>query len=110
MFIDHALAADITDHTRTPSRSSSATASGARAAGDKFREKLLAFQGGSPETVKTNTGDVIKPYWSRVWDHLFDSFNDVGLHSPEVIGKILQQELDLPRWDPPPPPPKPAAP
>ena len=39
----------------------------------------------------------------RAWDVLFDAFRveGGGLRSPEVVGEMLQQAVDFPRWVPP---------
>ena len=44
-----------------------------------------------------------KPFWSQVWDELFDAGGfEEGLHHPEALGRILQEELGFPRRPNPP--------
>ena len=63
-----------------------------------FRQKLAELTGPS----KALRNGVEQPFWSRVWDAMFDRYSGEGggLRSPEVLGQILQQALDFPRWDP----------
>jgi hypothetical protein len=66
--------------------------------GLEFRQQLAECQGPS-KTRRTGQGDAFEePFWAQVWDELFDDSDN--LHTPEEIGKILQEHLDFPRWDP----------
>jgi hypothetical protein len=69
--------------------------------GLKFRLKLADLRGTS-KTIRPGPDQWEQPFWSRLWDEMFDADVDSpdGLHSPEVLGKILQHVLDFPRWDP----------
>ena len=64
-----------------------------------FRQKVAELTGPS-RTLPTG---VVQPFWSRAWDALFDAFRveGGGLRSPEVVGEMLQQAVDFPRWSPP---------
>ena len=69
-----------------------------RGEGLKFRQKLATLKGPS-KTQRSGQQDTYeKPFWSQLWDELFDASGN--LHSPEKIGEILQDHLDFPRWDP----------
>jgi hypothetical protein len=63
-----------------------------------FRQRLAGLEGTS-QTVRAGSPDQFeKPFWARLWDEMFDSFDN--LHGPEVLGAILQHHLDFPRWLP----------
>jgi hypothetical protein len=67
--------------------------------GLEFRRKLAGFDGTGVTIHPGQKDEFLKPYWSRIWDHLFDGdATKHGLHSSEVLGKILQQVADFPRW------------
>ena len=65
--------------------------------GLKFRQQLAELKGTAKTVRPGEPGQYDQPFWSRVWDEMFDSYGN--LHSPEVLGRILQQHLDLPRYD-----------
>jgi hypothetical protein len=62
----------------------------AQHAGREFRQAVAKLHA-------TGDADAAKPFWSRIWEELFDSFDDHALHNPEVLGRILQNHLDFPR-------------
>ncbi len=64
--------------------------------GRKFRQRLADLTGPS----KTLPTGVEQPFWSQVWDTIFDGRLEDGLHSPEALGKILQEHLGYPKRAP----------
>jgi hypothetical protein len=65
-------------------------------AGARFR-KLIAGSTGTDfvPTGGTNT----RKWWGAFWDGMFDDLNGAGhLNHPETIGRILQEDLGLPRY------------
>jgi hypothetical protein len=80
-----------------------------------FQEYLIDFHLGRGTTARlrrniaNSTGPFIndptrrgiqRPFWSHVWDALFDVPDGNHINRPEIIGKVLQQNLGLPRWRP----------
>ena len=62
-----------------------------------FRQKLATVSGPS-KTIKAGQADQYEqPFWSQLWDELFDSFGQV--RSPEKLFQILMTHLDFPFWD-----------
>jgi hypothetical protein len=74
--------------------------------GLKFRQKLAAFQGPSRTMRVLGQPEFEKPFWSRLWDALFDEVHP-SMHMPEKIAPILERELGM---TPPPPPNPPKSP
>jgi hypothetical protein len=68
--------------------------------GLKFRQKLATLQGPSRTMRVLGQPEFEKPFWSRLWDALFDEVHP-AMHQPEKIAPILGQELGM---TPPPPP------
>jgi hypothetical protein len=66
--------------------------------GLRFRLRIAALTGPGLTIRPGGANSYVKPFWSRVWDQLFDAEGH-SLHSPEILGKILQHALDFPRWD-----------
>ena len=61
-----------------------------------FRQKLVELTGPSETIFKGQADEFEKPYWSRLWDEMFDA-NDARLSNPDVLGGILQDHADFPR-------------
>jgi hypothetical protein len=76
-----------------------------RGKGREFRQKLAEVEGTS-RTVDVGARTFEKPFWSRLWDAMFDA-DSPDLHSPEVLGWILQHLADFPRFRGVPPGPAP---
>jgi hypothetical protein len=67
-----------------------------------FRQQLAAYTQSVRHVPGSDPYDI--PLWSAVWDTMFDADLRTGtLSSPEVLGKILQDDLDFPMWEPPDP-------
>ena len=65
-------------------------------AAKRFR-KLIAESTG-PDFVPTG-GNHARKWWGAVWDAMFDDLNGAGhINHPETFGRILQEDLGLPRW------------
>jgi hypothetical protein len=64
--------------------------------GRKFRQKLADLTG----PTKTLSTGIEQPFMAQVWDALFDAGQGDGLHSPEALGKILQELVGFPRRAP----------
>jgi hypothetical protein len=58
--------------------------------GRTFRRRLL--QVATPDAYQGKD-----PYWTQVWNQLFDAYNEQGLHAAEVLGRLLQEAADFPR-------------
>jgi hypothetical protein len=72
--------------------------------GRAIRQRLAELEGPSKTIRKGEADEHEKPHWSRLWDEMLDADKATGqLNSPEVLGKILQEHLDFPRWDAPDP-------
>ena len=63
--------------------------------GLKFRQAIAALKiKGTIE--RSGQGDSYeKPAWSHIWDYLHDADIEGGLHSPEGLGRVLQDNLDF---------------
>jgi len=67
-------------------------------AAKRFR-KLIAESTG-PAFVPTG-GNRPRKWWGAFWDAMFDDLNGAGhINHPETLGRILQEDLGLPRWLP----------
>jgi hypothetical protein len=65
-------------------------------AGRKFRLKLATYKKGPGKQIFPGSKDEwTKPFWSRLWDEMFDGAN-LNLHRPENLGDILHAHLDFP--------------
>jgi hypothetical protein len=72
---------------------------GGKGAGRAFRKLIARVDG--PAVAETTLSGRPRPFWSAVWDALFDDFGGTGhLNDPESIGGLLQTHLGLPRWEP----------
>jgi hypothetical protein len=68
--------------------------------GRVFRQKLANLKGKGTIERAGQGDEYEKPLWAHVWNELFDADPEGGLHWPEGLGKILQDHLDFPVWDP----------
>jgi hypothetical protein len=75
-----------------------------RGKGREFRQKLAALEGPSKPVHERTPREYQQPFWSRMWDATFDT-SWPNIHSPEVLGRILQELVDFPRWQALPPEP-----
>jgi hypothetical protein len=64
----------------------------------RFR-KLIANSTG-PFITDPGRATLQRPFWSHFWDAFFDVPDGAHINRPEVLGKVLQQNLGLPRWAP----------
>lgn len=69
-----------------------ARALGSRAAAQRFRH-LVADATGPERLLSTGKR---QPFWSQVWDAIFDVSDVTHLNSPEGLGPILHEHLGLP--------------
>ena len=67
-------------------------------AGTAKRFRKLIAESTGPDFVPTG-GRHARKWWGAVWDAMFDDLNGAGhINQPETFGRILQEDLGLPRW------------
>ena len=64
--------------------------------GRRFRQRLAELTG-TGERIQLGGESVERPFWSRAWEAIFDD-DWPDMHSPEVLGRMLQEIADFPRW------------
>jgi hypothetical protein len=69
-------------------------------AGRRFRQAIADATG--PDVADTPNGGTPKPFAWAVWDAVYDVEYGDHINRPEVLGRILQEHLGLPRWLAPP--------
>jgi hypothetical protein len=67
--------------------------------GRRFRQELAKFTQAFSRIERDDEPYDI-PLWSAVWDTIFDDPYTGALSNPEVLGKILEDDLDFPVWRP----------
>ena len=66
-------------------------------AGRAFRMRLANYQKGPGKLIRAGQADQYeKPFWSRLWDAMFDEERLSGFHDSDELGDILQSHLDFP--------------
>jgi hypothetical protein len=68
--------------------------------GLEFRQDLLKAAGPSKTRLAGTDKEYEQPFWSRLWDELFDAPRFSGFHSAEDLFTVLLAHLDFPFWDP----------
>jgi hypothetical protein len=69
--------------------------------GEGRRFRMLISKATGPEVAETAMSGRKRPFFSAVWDALFDDGFGMGhINHPETLGRILQDKLGLPRWTP----------
>jgi hypothetical protein len=69
--------------------------------GEGRRFRMLISKATGPNVAETAWGKKERPFWSAVWDALFDDgFGKGHINHPETLGRVLQDKLGLPRWTP----------
>jgi hypothetical protein len=69
--------------------------------GEGRRFRMLISKATGPEVAETALSGRKRPFFSAVWDALFDDGFGMGhINHPETLGRVLQDKLGLPRWTP----------
>jgi hypothetical protein len=70
--------------------------------GRELRQQIARAKG--PDVIEKANSKKPRPFFSAVWDGMFDDGFGVGhINRPETLGWILQERLGFPQWTPPPP-------
>jgi hypothetical protein len=68
--------------------------------GLEFRQDLLKAAGPTKTQLAGTDKEHKQPFWSRLWDELFDAPRFSGFHSAEDLFAVLLAHLDFPFWTP----------
>jgi hypothetical protein len=67
-------------------------------AGSAKRFRKLIAESTGPDFVPSG-GSHARKWWGAFWDAMFDDIRGTGhINHPETFGRILQEDLGLPRW------------